>query len=205
MADPCSFFSVLTASGAESNGEFWVNRESKNHLHPSLSLHPLYFANLCRFWWFPPLKYFSNIFPVLSSSISWVYLGWTLINSQLFPCGDFGILSFVPAWPTHAGYGQNHYFFEIPIFFLLRFFYPLNIIADQKKFEFFSSEHRAWLLIHSFCCIFPHWLWFRRYQQKLWDQIDWVSLSSTLAVTSSIVYFLCDSRQVHETLCGHVG
>lgn len=45
---------------AESNGEFWVNWESENHASPSLSLHPLHFANLWRSWWFLPLKYFSN-------------------------------------------------------------------------------------------------------------------------------------------------
>lgn len=153
MADPCSFFSALTASGAESNGEFWVNKESENRTNPSLSLHPLHFADLDDF-------YHWSIFQthlVLSSFISWVYLGWTLINSQLFPYSNFGILSFVPAWPTQV-MDKNHYFFEIPIFFFfLRFFYPLTIIADQKKFKFFSVERSAWLLIQSFCSIFPYW------------------------------------------------
>lgn len=145
MADPCSFFSDLTVS----EPKVMESSESTGNLRTILVL-----PFLCILYTLPTFDDLDDschwsIFqthPVLSSSISWVYLGWTLINFQLFPC-------FVPAWPIQVM--DKIIFFEIPIFFLIRLFYPLKIIADQKIFKFFSSEHSAWRLIQSFCSIFP--------------------------------------------------
>lgn len=146
MADPCSFFSVLTAS----EPRVMESSESTGNLRTILILPFLcIFYTLSTFADLDDSRHWSifQTYPVPFSSISWVYLGWTLINFQLFPC-------FVPAWPTQV-MDKIIIFFEIPIFFLVKFFYPLNIIADQKMFKFFSSEHSAWLLMQSFCSIFP--------------------------------------------------
>lgn len=148
MADTWSFFPVFIAPGTE-------KRESSE---PTGNLR----AILILPWSFIDLDGFHHrssfqIHQILSSPNDWWYLGRTFINSQLFHCSDLGVLSFVLAWPTQISNKNHLFFFEIAIFCLVWLFYPLNIIADQKKFKFFSAEHGAWPLLQSFFSLFPYW------------------------------------------------